>query len=239
MSPFRSRNVQTLRYYLYISDTKLEMLFDQIDQSARKRISAELKLDLKVASLTLREADNPAPTRAAKLRIVERFIDMHQSVGTVEKPTGDYFRGQMEMQWGELTGSAVCFKGTDSAHSRGVLLVGSKYHVLGETSPKVMYSSSGLYSIMQALLTIAEHPGAEDVSPDSYMFTAWHYLSGDPTRGAAAKDARPGYYDTLPQLPVQRLDFLAIPLVEYELEYEGHHLNIVLGTPLYVARAPQ
>src|ERR1700683_2245150 len=138
MSPLRSRNAQPLRYYLYISDTKLEMLFEQIDQSVRKRISAEFKIDLKIASLTLRRADNPGPTRVAKLRIVERFIDAHHDVGTIEEPGREYFRGQMNMQWGDMAVPAVCFRGTDAQGSEGVLLVGSKYHVIGEIPPLVV-----------------------------------------------------------------------------------------------------
>jgi hypothetical protein len=35
------------------------MLFEQIDQSLLKRISAEVKVDLKLASVTLRMSEDP------------------------------------------------------------------------------------------------------------------------------------------------------------------------------------
>ena len=60
---FRSTEMPTLHYYLYISDSKLDMLYEQIDQKSARRISAELKVDLKLASLTIREASAPDPTR--------------------------------------------------------------------------------------------------------------------------------------------------------------------------------
>jgi hypothetical protein len=128
---------QPLRYYLYISDAKLDMLFEQIDESILKRISAEVKIDFKLASLTLRQTDQPAPVRTAKLRVVERFIAQHHHVGTIQEPGHEYFRGQMDMQWGWLAGYAwnetppiVIFRGRES--SQFVALAGSRRHVLGE-----------------------------------------------------------------------------------------------------------
>ncbi|WP_035700912.1 DUF7019 family protein, partial [Glycomyces tenuis] len=59
------RKRPALRYYLYISDTKLDMLFDQIDPRQRRRLSAEVDVDLKLAGLRLRGADNAAPARTA------------------------------------------------------------------------------------------------------------------------------------------------------------------------------
>src|SRR5215467_14393211 len=99
VSQRRSREALPLRYYLYVSDSKLDMLFEQIDQGSRKRISATLKIDLKVASLTLTGAEDPGPTRTAKLRMVEQFIETHQHVGTIQEPGKEYFRGQMLMTW--------------------------------------------------------------------------------------------------------------------------------------------
>src|SRR5207302_1787459 len=93
----RRREHPRLRYYLYISDSKLDMLYEQIEPRALRHLSAELKVDLKVASVILKHADNPERTRAAKLRIVERFLDRHHQVGTLDDPAGDYFRGRMQM----------------------------------------------------------------------------------------------------------------------------------------------
>jgi hypothetical protein len=81
----RSIGKGPIRHYIYISDSKLDMYFEQIDRGVLKRISAEVKVDLKVASVTLRSADNPSSTRAAKLQIVERYIETHNHVGTWDR----------------------------------------------------------------------------------------------------------------------------------------------------------
>lgn len=39
-----------MRYYLYLSDAKLDMLFEQIPQKLLPRLVTEAKVDLKVVS---------------------------------------------------------------------------------------------------------------------------------------------------------------------------------------------
>lgn len=63
MRSWRQRADSRLRYYLYVSDAKLDMLFEQIDRSTLKRISAEVRVDLTLASVTLTRADDPDPAR--------------------------------------------------------------------------------------------------------------------------------------------------------------------------------
>lgn len=75
------------------------MLFEQIEPALRRRISAEAKIDVKLASLTWRQAEHPQATRIAKLRW-PNDIDTHHRVGPSLAPGGDYFRGSLPMQWG-------------------------------------------------------------------------------------------------------------------------------------------
>jgi hypothetical protein len=165
--PVRSSRAQPLRYYLYVSDAKLDMLFEQIDRSLLKRISAEIKVDLKLASITLKGADNPGPTRMAKLRIVDNYIDAHHNVGDIASPGTEYFRGKMAMQWGWLTHKnsqgekrlpIVFFRGWDGSHL--VMLAGSRRHVLGNPEDSEAYASmSELPSIVAAIgESISEDP---------------------------------------------------------------------------------
>jgi hypothetical protein len=222
---FRSRSLhpQPLRYYLYISDTKLDVLFEQIPQNALKRISAEVKVDLKLASVTLRQADRPDPTRAAKLKIVERFIDSHHHVGTIQEPGNEYFRGQMDMQWGWLQDRAVWFHGNDDAQC--VALGGSRRHVLGEQPNRDVESSSEATSLLVSIMSVLQiaaagikHENLEKNSP-----------------GWAEIVYEEGLLD-FTGIPKQRLDFLAIPLDEAQLQ-KPPDVHVVLGTPLYVALA--
>ncbi|MCI0689871.1 MAG: hypothetical protein L0Y54_21920 [Sporichthyaceae bacterium] len=55
-----------MKYYLYVSDRKVDMLFDQIPRRLRRRLAAEAKVDLKVASVTLTSAHDDH-TRYSKL----------------------------------------------------------------------------------------------------------------------------------------------------------------------------
>jgi Family of unknown function (DUF7019) len=220
-----------LRYYLYISDAKLDMLFDQIDRSILKRIVAEVKVDLKLASVTLRGADSPGPSRAAKLRVVERYIEANHHVGDIWVPGRQFFRGRLEMWWGWVPAreAAVWFQNIQTEGSPCVVLVGSRYHVLGESRMEWV-PNSALPSITVALENanvlggpqIPQAIGKEKL-PADWLTNVWFMW------GAQG--------DTL-GLPSQWVDFLAVPLVETQFEFDGESTRVVLATPLYVALAP-
>ena len=235
----RSSKALPLRYYLYISDSKLDMLFEQIDLKSRKRISAELKIDLKVASLTLRGAENPGPTRTAKLQLVEQFIETHQHVGTIQEPGKGYFRGQMRMtwDWAGWNHDGVWFQGND--YDPGHLpqcigLGGSRYHVLGEARPTGAPSGTGWPAIREIL----EERGFQN---DPALVKS--VFDGDlPEQWFNGLYWGPEY-DRWTHLhgKLLSLEFLAIPLAETQVRVTGHGVlerlvHVVIGTPLYVAK---
>ena len=47
-----------VKYYLYISDTKVDMLFAQIPRNILKKISADLNINLGVISVSLKERNS-------------------------------------------------------------------------------------------------------------------------------------------------------------------------------------
>jgi hypothetical protein len=164
---------------LYVSDAKLDMLFEQIDRSILKHISAEVKVDLKLASVTLRKAEDPVPARMSKLRIVERFIDEHHNVGSIEEPGREYFRGQMDMQWGWLAYAPgdryripiVFFRGQE--HSQLVMLAGSRRHVIGEPPDAEAVTMSAMPGIISAIdehisEDLVDVPRSESSEPTVY-----------------------------------------------------------------------
>lgn len=233
---FRSRTQEApaLRYYSYVSDAKLEMLFEQIGSAARKRISAELKVDLKLASLTLRGADNPVPARLAKLQLVERFIEQHHHVGTVEEPGPEYFRGQMNMNWGwiGLDDRGVWFQGNDFGNAQYVGLGGSRYHALGEVRELDKRPMSGRPYLVEALESsgFLRSPRLRDGELTGDLPRYWSDCM-DRTRVTSYDPWSGG-------IPPQRLEFLAVPLAETTIDVpkEGP-VHVVIGTPLYVATA--
>ncbi|MFE9882501.1 DUF7019 family protein [Streptomyces sp. NPDC005784] len=235
------RTRQPLRYYLYVSDNKLDMLYEQIDPALRKRISAEVKVDVKVASVTLRQAEQPAAVRMTKLRVIERYIDTHCQVGDVSAPGREFFRGRLEMQWGWLTPAerpdrpspVVVFRGL--ADSDFVVLGGSRGHVLGQHAGDDSVALLG-YSVLPSLVeTLGPH--ISQMEPP----TRYNYRDGE-VRGwretgdeymeyalhAASRVELSG--------PRQPLEFLAVPLGEAQVElWDDTVVHGVLGTPIYVA----
>jgi hypothetical protein len=233
---FRSRSHETpaFRYYTYVSDAKLEMLFAQIGSGARKRISAEVRVDPKLASQTLRGADNPAATRLAKLAVVERFISKHHRVGTIEQPGPDYFRGEMEMEWGwiGLDDRGVWFQGNDFDNRQYVGLGGSRYHALGEVRELGLRPVAGRRHLVDALESSGFLRNPELRHGE---------LTGDlPRYWSECVDRSPvtSYDPWSGRVPPQRMEFLAVPLAETQIGVRNEgEVHVVIGSPLYVATA--
>lgn len=253
MRLWRRREDPRIRYYLYVSDTKLDMLFEQIDQRLRKRISAELQVDLKLISVTVRNADNPALTRAAKLCVVECFLDRYHHVGTIDEPGDEYFRGAVKMGWGWLGHSLspdpvtrnrpemVFFQGWHGHHTVG--LAGSPKHVLGSghSGEDVRWGYSSLRPYI--LKVLHDHVASEPDVADSAGRMTFTGPFGNHGIGEALNnewffpEQRPG--------EAPRLEFLAVSLQQVTQRQArqdagfGDARHTVLGTPLYVAVASE
>jgi hypothetical protein len=237
------RGTPPLRYYLYISDAKLDMLFDQIPQGALKRISTEVKVDLKVASDTLHQADNPGLTRAAKLKIVEQYIDSHHHVGTIQEPGNEYFRDQMDIQWGWLQDRAVWFQGNDFEHGQCVALGGSRRHVLGEQPNRDLEYPFEATSLLISVIKVIQEAaaGIKHQDPGKELPDWAEIIYEDGLLGFTGVPKQRLEFLAIPlaeaqiRVPKERLDTMGTPLAEAKLQHPDVH--VVLGTPLYVAVA--
>lgn len=80
-----------IKYYVYISDAKVDMPFSQIPRPLLKKIASELSINLSIplfgigAGIKFR-GDTPEEMRYSKLKIVTRYIEKHAEVGTVKEP---------------------------------------------------------------------------------------------------------------------------------------------------------
>jgi hypothetical protein len=142
-----------LRYLVYLSDLKLQMFLDQIGEPVRRSVAVELKLDLKLVSLTLASsaADRSLRQRSrlAKLAVVEHYIQQHQYVGDLTSRHG-YLVAHAEMDWKPLDDNeTVLFCGY--AGSLLVVLGGSISHLWGRP-PAAMQVGSHPYTIQAAVL---------------------------------------------------------------------------------------
>src|SRR5579862_7450823 len=90
-----------LRYYVYISETKLDMLIEQIPEIERSKLAAELKIDVKVLTLTVHKDIELAANRSSRLRAVLKHLAHRNWVGPIEEG-GEYCVATLPMTWGTM-----------------------------------------------------------------------------------------------------------------------------------------
>ncbi|MGC5660821.1 DUF7019 family protein [Micromonospora sp. WMMD723] len=224
----------SFRYYLYVSDAKVDMLLSQIDPGHQRRRAAEFSVNLTVVGVK-RSVENPGTDRLARLERVTRYLDEHADVGSVDEP-GQFFRGLLPMRWGIVptTGelSLVYFGGRTDDTIVG--LGGSPSHLIGAT-PAAESTVRGLVgsSTMPALLAglVDEEaepapgpppPGVDEPDPAEVAALASVHQAGTRLRG-----------------PTQNVEFLAKRLLHGPSPYpelDGRPgMTVLLGSPLYVA----
>lgn len=210
-----------MRYYLYVSDAKIDMLFEQIPQRLLKRLTKELKVDVKVISFTVKERVQD-DTRFGRLNVVESYLWESFDVGSASDPA-TWFEDSLSLRSGvkhTTTGGLVYFGGL--IHNTLVALIGSTQHLTGYGgTPKDIEVS---YSNLPTLFSYLRRDDA---------------VMGKP-QDDAADDARAlhevrDFTDALHGVR-QPCRFIARRLLTGEIENpDGSRLNVLLGTPLYVA----
>ena len=214
-----------MRYYVYVSDSKVDMLYSQMPSGLRDRIAAELKIDLKVVSVSV-SGRRSEETRYSKLQLVTAFLEQNAAIGSVDAPEA-YFRGRLPMRWGPYGSrdSEMVYFGS-IAKGTVVGLGGSMRHVIGAVgesvaptgTPGVPSAPFYITSVLRHELGLAPASVDDDVlgfedTWDSNVLNATRRMRG----------------------PLQELDFLARRLLFGT--YHDTGIRVLLGTPLYVALA--
>lgn len=201
----------SFRYYLYISESKVDMLLAQIDPGMSRQRSAETGVNLKVFSARRTSESPTGAARTERLQRVVRHLEDHGDLGSVDDP-GQFFWGLLPMRWGPFrsqTSSLVYFGGT--TENTVVGLGGSSHHVLG--SPPIAADLPGLAgSMTPAMLDEISH-GVLDPAEDDDALGAVREATLE-SRG-----------------PTQNVEFVAKRLLHGVVEGQA----VLLGTPLYVA----
>ena len=86
-----------LKYYLYISDSKVDMLLAQIGDARVKTISKEHGFPLKWFSVKRTETYQDNEDRIWRLQVVVDFIRRFGNLGTVEEPD-EHIEDSMSMR---------------------------------------------------------------------------------------------------------------------------------------------
>ncbi|MFL5580785.1 MAG: DUF7019 family protein [Gemmatimonadaceae bacterium] len=218
-----------IRDYVYVSDTKIDMLFDQIPVPLAKRITADLRIDLKVISVSVKQAPT-GQTRYAKLAVVETFVREHLSLGTVDEGA-PYVEGTLSMRWGPFGDDDAMVFFAGASEETVVGLGGSFGHVVGAAPPGAGLMWSAAPVIYRTLAGAGALSGAGDARADAPGGRAG---SGDDdvwprVVAQAARTLAP---------PTERLEFLARRIRRSEYQVFGRS-SVLLGSPIYVARDDQ
>lgn len=217
-----------MRYYLYVSTSKLDMLYEQIPPKLLRRLAVEAKVDLKVLSLSVQ---SPRATEAGtydRLDIVETYLEREFDVGWMSEPT-PWFRGELGLR---IAGYADPGGPTFMAGRAGdtlVALIGSGRHLIGYRAADDMahIGHSGVPSLFRLLQDLPDH-WAPFVGP-----------GGAPPPEAYVVEQVRSFSERLTVPPVH-CDFLARRLMRGSVTLEdGRRQQVVIGTPLYVAMADE
>jgi hypothetical protein len=95
----RIKNAADFKYHLYISSSKLEMLYQQIAASGREKKSIEWGFDWKAIKFTRKSESEDQPDADDKLKTVLQELEAAELVGTVAEPK-EYVKGILPMRWG-------------------------------------------------------------------------------------------------------------------------------------------
>jgi hypothetical protein len=213
-----------VRYYTYASAAKIDMLYNQIPPKLLDRFVGELKLDIKVLSVSLarRESDQ---TLYSKLSVVERYLSEEVEVGSVTEPT-TWFTGRMPLRsgvWKAADDGLLYFGGLQDGVQ--VALIGSSHHRIGQGREPDSISVS--YSGLPALVSIlyrdepdARPRHARGISmPDDEAHLAHEVFD---------------FASSLTGFP-ESSEFLARRLFDKATTDGGTVKRVLIGTPLYVA----
>jgi hypothetical protein len=216
-----------MRYYIYVSDAKVDMLSAQIPESLFDVIAADLELDLKVLKVRLRETAVP-DNRFTRLAAVENYIRRQFSVGTVDEP-GPYFAGTMDLRWAQLgetdEDSVVYFGGMTDRTILG--LGGSLRHLVGRQCAGGTVWGSAL-PFMQAVL-------AKELGLPVELECREPGMTDDDVEQLALQGVSRATCEL--KGPAQRLEFLAKRLLPARGTEQDQKVQALLGTPIYVALA--
>jgi hypothetical protein len=197
------------RFYLYVSQTKVDMLLSQIPRVGIEHVAAKLKIDLSILAL---EVEATLDARLDKTRLVESYLREHAWVGDVDDGA-EYISGTMQLSWGEIE-DMVIFAGMRGG--TGIAMTGSTHSLIGanEKARKNGSLLAATYAAVRGLMHETTKAGKSGIVSDVARLH-------DATRNAFAA------------LPTQKLEFLAKRFVSRGVPEQ----RLVLGSPIFVAMA--
>jgi hypothetical protein len=221
-----------LRYFVYISDPKVDMLLSQIEPDAKKKLATEFSVDLKVFAAKRSTEHGRGEDRIARLEAVIKFLNENGYVGPIDEPRG-YVGDTLPMRWGphQDEPDLVYFGGSTERTIVG--LGGSVSNVIGSPPAHSAAMSQSATPALVASLEARMDAGLDDVEAGEGAGKGRSLDDQQQALGAAhiaTADLRG---------PVQSLEFLAKTLIRgpspFPQRDQFDDMSVLLGSPLYVA----
>jgi len=211
-----------LRFYVYISDAKVEMLMAQIPPRALKRIGAELSINLKVLSVKFTERES-LDSRYSRAAAVTQYLTAQGLVSEVNDSSMYFAVERAPMRWAHVGNPGLVFFAGEIEGSV-VFLTGSPHHVIG-AAPRAVIDP--------------RPPASHTILPlDAYwdVFDDWNEPAeiGGSRPADLAGSFHKGLFRESPHTPAtESLSFLARRMLRHE--DSTRQRTIVLGSPVWVA----
>ena len=227
MTTVRPNALSKMRYYQYISDSKVDMLLPQIPLKAKQKITAEIGLDIKILSGKLKAERDSLDDRVSRLLVVERYLRETQRIGSLMEPA-PWVSGaeEISVRLFDYPGS-VAFVGDDGGTY--FLLTGSAHHLIGSKPDDTSRLPS--FSILAMLLQYVMEDWSDFIVED---------IEGKEETKPLIETSSPSEREFLKALiktcPLENVRARAEFLVRRLLVGEIEGKKVFIGTPLYVAQ---
>lgn len=231
-----------MKYYVYISESKISMLYAQIANSANLNREASLGFDIKVLKGSIKESRGVPENSLTQLDHVLRSLRESEMVGTIEQPK-QYVGGVLPMKWASYgfygENSPITFwsfseKADDPFSGTVIALAGSTYNLLGRQNPGRASSHSLTLEMTDWFLKNLDGPFDDkrtNVHPP--FFKKKNLDDYDVANGAWLAATQAGG-------PTAIYEFVAKILHRSQWPQGFRHsgtTQVILGSPLYVAIA--
>src|SRR5262245_4239618 len=151
-----------MKYYVYISDSKIEMLYNQIATSTDRSREASIGFDVKVLKGEIKQGRGVPENSVTRLNEVVEALRNSDAVGTIDAPK-KYIGGTLPMTWSSYGWS---YSGEESpitfwsysATGIAMALAGSRYNLLGEQRQGNAHSHSLTTTMVQWFLDNLQDP---------------------------------------------------------------------------------
>jgi hypothetical protein len=215
-----------MKYFVFVSDAKVDMLLPQIPQKLKSKLAAEIGVNIGVLTASLkseRDVDEKAD-RISRLNAVIKFLRKTEDVGSIDEAR-NWIEGTEDVRvtYPSEEREAVFFVGRSRAQTR-FALAGSSAHLTSRGASNTTdigwsFLPDLLMQLRPAITTFEDPRFKNEIALTKDTESEWIEFV------TVLEEHAPG--------PPMRVNFFAKRLLAAKHPYLG--FNALLATPLYVA----